>query len=154
MQPCGWILNEDLWVGGVSDTEYNKHAGYLQKQKEFQEKDGLYDEGEEGGKLLTWLLIYDRGYRAKMAAWLEGKQRVLQPPASKSDERFKGRTTIYGATIAHDRSGNERAVNVCKQSGVMKQGLIPHMNTVRFNYVWSTGVGISSQFYVSICSMS
>ena len=103
LQPCGWILNEDLWVGGVSDTEYNKHAGYLQKKKEFQEKNGLYDKGEEGGKLLTWLLIYDRGYRAKMAAWLEGKQRVLQPPASKSDERFKGRTTIYGATIAHDR---------------------------------------------------
>ena len=48
LQPCRWILNEDLWVGGVSDTEYNKHAGYLQKQKEFQEKDGLYDEGEEG----------------------------------------------------------------------------------------------------------
>ena len=136
MQPCGWILNEDLWVGGVSDTEYNKHAGYLQKQKEFQEKDLLYDEGETVGKLLTWLIIYDRGYRAKMAAWLEGKQRVLQPPASKSDERFKGRTTVYAATITHDRSGNERAVNVCKRSGVMKRGFKPHMNKVRFNYVW------------------
>ena len=105
MQPCGWILSEDLWVDGVSDTEYNKRAGYLEKQKEIQEKDRLYDEGEEGGRLLTWLIIYDRGYRAKMAAWLEGKQKVLQPPASKSDERFKGQTTSYGATIAHDRSG-------------------------------------------------
>ena len=28
MQLCGWIVNEDLWVGGVSDTEYNKHAGF------------------------------------------------------------------------------------------------------------------------------
>ena len=88
------------------------------------------------GKLLTWLIIYDRGYRAKMAAWLEGKQRVLQPPASKSDERFKGRTTVYAATIAHDRSGNERAVNVCKRSGAMSRGFKPLMNPVRFNYVW------------------
>ena len=136
MQPCGWILNEDLWVGGVSDTEYNKHAGYLQKQKEFQEKDRLYDEGEERGMLLTWLIIYDRGYRAKMTAWLEGKQGVLQPPDSKSNERFEGRTTVYAATIAHDWSGNERAVNVCKRSGVMKRGFKPHMDKVRFNYVW------------------
>ena len=96
----------------------------------------MHDDGEDGGKLLTWLIIYDRGYRAKMASWLEGKQRVLEPPASKSDERFKGRTTIYGATIAHDRSGNERAVNVYKRSGVMKQGFKPDMNKVRFNYVW------------------
>ena len=68
LQPCGWILNEYLWVSGVSDTEYNKHASYLQKQKEFQEKDLLYDKGETVGKLLTWLIIYDRGYMAKMAA--------------------------------------------------------------------------------------
>ena len=100
---------------GNIDTEYNKKSGYLQKQREFQEKDLVF--GEEGsiGKLVMWLIIYNRGYRVKMAAWLEGKQLVLQPPASESDERFRGRTTIYAATIAHDRSGNERAVNVCKR---------------------------------------
>ena len=136
MQLCGWIVNEDLWVGGVSDTEYNKHAGYLQKQKEFQEKDLVYGEGDSVGKVLAWLIIYDRGYRAKMAAWLEGKQKVLQPPASKSDERFKERTTVYAATVAHDRSGNERAVNVCKRSGMIKRGFKPNMNPIRFNYVW------------------
>ena len=94
--------------------------------------------GEEGsiGKLVKWLILYDRGYRAKMAAWLEGKQLDLQPPASKSYERFRGRTTIYAATIAHDRSGNDRAVNVCKRSGVMKRGFKQGMNTVRFNYLW------------------
>ena len=73
----GRIVNEDLWVGGVSDTEYNKHAGYLQKQKEFWEKDLVYGEGDLVGKVLAWLRIYNRGYRAKMAAWLEGKQKVL-----------------------------------------------------------------------------
>ena len=121
---------------GNIDTEYNKKSGYLQKQREFQEKDLVF--GEEGsiGKLVMWLIICDRDYRAKMAAWLEGKQLVLQPPASESDERFRGRTTIYAATIAHDRSGNERAVNVCKRSGVMKRGFKQGMNTVRFNYLW------------------
>ena len=136
LQPCGLIVNEDLWVGGVSDTEYNKRSGYLQKQKDFQERDLYYEEGDLEGKLITWLIIYDRGYRAKMAAWLEGKQRVLQPPASKSDERFKERMTVYAATIAHDRSGNERAVNVCKRSGVMKRAFKPNMNPIRFNYAW------------------
>ena len=87
---------------GNSDTEYNKKSGYLQKQREFQEKDLVF--GEEGsiGKLVMWLILYDRGYRAKMAAWLEGKQLVLQPPASKSEARFRDRTTIYATSIAHD----------------------------------------------------
>ena len=94
--------------------------------------------GEEGSirKLVMWLIIYNRDYRAKMAAWLEGKQKVFQPRASKSDERFKERTTVYATTVAHDRSGNERAVNVCKRSGMIKQRFKPNMNPIRFNYVW------------------
>ena len=44
-----------------------------------------------------------------MAAWLEGKQKVLQLPASKSDERFSNRTIVYAATVAHDWLGNKRA---------------------------------------------
>ena len=56
--------------------------------------------------------------------------------SSKSGERFKERMTVYAATIAHDRSGNERAVNVCKRSGVMKRGFKPNMNPIRFNYAW------------------
>ena len=96
------LPDKDLWVRGVSATEYNKKSGYLQKQREFQEKDLVF--GEEGsiGKLVMWLIIYDRDYRAKMAAWLEGKQLVLQPPASESDKRFRDRTMIYAATITHD----------------------------------------------------
>ena len=73
---------------------------------------------------------------AKMAAHLEGKQEVVQPPASKSDERFRGRMTVYAATVAHDRSGNERSVNVCKRSAMMKRGFKPGMNPIRFNAVW------------------
>ena len=85
-----------------SDTEYNKKSGYFQKQREFQEKDLVF--GEEGSirKLVMWLIICDRDYRAKMAAWLEGKQLVLQPPASESDKRFRDRTMIYAVIITHD----------------------------------------------------
>ena len=60
----------------------------------------------------------------------------MQPPASRSDERFRGRTTVYAATVAHDRLGNERRVNVCKQSAMMKRGFKAGMNPIRFNAVW------------------
>ena len=83
-----------------------------------------------------WLILYDRGYRAKIAAWLEGKQKSLQPPASESDEMFSNRTTVYAATVAHDWSGNERPVNVGKRSAIMKRGFKPNMNPIRFNRVW------------------
>ena len=66
--------------------------------------------------------------------WLEGNQQTLQPPSAKSDEIFRDRTTVYAATVAHDRSGNERAVNVCKRSRMMKRGFYPGMNPIRFNY--------------------
>ena len=89
-------------------------------------------------KVIEFLNILDQGYRAKLAAWSQGKQLALQPPSSKSDQRFKGRKTVYAAAIAHDRSGNERAVNVCKRSGLMKRGFQEGMNPIRFNYAWRT----------------
>jgi hypothetical protein len=36
---CGWLGNEDLWGGGVTDTDYNEQSGYLQEQDEFQKAD-------------------------------------------------------------------------------------------------------------------
>ena len=42
-------------------------------QGEFQENDRLFEEADDGGKVVMWLILYDRGYRAKMAAWLEGE---------------------------------------------------------------------------------
>ena len=43
-----------------------------------------------------------------MAGWLEGQQKVLQPPASKSDERFRDRTTVYAATVYIDSVGERK----------------------------------------------
>ena len=39
MQLCGWHGIEDLWLGAVSDLDYNRRAGYLDKQPEFQSID-------------------------------------------------------------------------------------------------------------------
>ena len=41
--------------------------------------------------MVEFLNILDRGYHAKLAALSQGKQLALQPPPSKSDQRFKGR---------------------------------------------------------------
>ena len=131
-QSCGWLGGWTLWGGGVSNTDYNKRAGYLEEQEKFQLSDIVW------GAVVAFLNILDRGYRAKFAAFNSGKQLSIQPPSSKSDRRFKGRTTVYAATIAHDRSGNERAVNVCKRSGLMKRGYHQAMDPVRFGYAWLT----------------
>ena len=100
----------NLWGGGVRYSYYNKNAGYLKGQEEFQQND-LVVNGNNESNMVEFLNILDRGYRAKLAAWSQGKQLALQPPSSKSDQRFKCRKTVYAATIAHDRSGNEQAVN-------------------------------------------
>ena len=35
IQLCGWLGTANLWTGAVSDTDYNKRAGYLQEQEQF-----------------------------------------------------------------------------------------------------------------------
>ena len=63
-QTSGWQGTYDLWMGAVSDSDYNRRAGYLQEQEAFQNNDVV------GGKVLPFLNIYDKGYRAK---WLRGR---------------------------------------------------------------------------------
>ena len=136
MQLCGFLIAEDLWGGGASDSLYHAVAGYLEEQQKFQEMDRVFDAVKNMYKVVAFLNLLDRGFRAKMAAWKRGKQQTIQPPSCKSDERFKGRTTVYAAGIAHDRSGNERGVNVCKRSALLKRGFHHNMNPIRFNCVW------------------
>ena len=81
-QICGWIGTYDLWSGAVSDTDYNKRAGYLKIQKQYTEID-LVD-----SKLVPFTNIYDKGYPARCIAWKEGQQLVLQPEWAESDKRF------------------------------------------------------------------
>ena len=132
IQLCGWLLVWDLWGGGITDDQYNNKSGYLQEQETFAKTD-LVD-----GKVMPFTNVKDRGYRTSFAAWKHGEQKVLQPPFAKSDKRFNGRQTIYAGSIARDRSGNERGVNVSKRSGMFQRGFQKTMSQKRFNYAWLT----------------
>ena len=134
VQLNGWIRAGSLWPGRVSDSDYNRREGYLQRQQEFQDADLV----EVDGKLVVipFLNIYDKGYRARMAAWKSGKQGVLQPTFAPSDRRFSGKETKISASIASDRGGNERAVNVSKRSAYICRGFRPNMNPERFDMAW------------------
>ena len=122
----------------------------MEEQKLFQEMDHVFSEGDDVGMIVTCFNIFDIRYRAKMVAWLEGRQHTLQPQSAKSDERFRYCTTVYAATVAHDRSDNERAVNVCNRSGMMKRGFHPGMNPIRFDYVWGVWAFWASFMYKSV----
>ena len=66
---------------------------------------------------------------------LEGKYRILHPPLAKIDERFRDEATVYAAAVAHNLSGNERAVNICKRSRMMKHEFYLGINPIRLYYV-------------------
>ena len=123
-QPCGWMSTINLWTGGVSDSDYNHRAGYLKKQQKFQENDLVEIDGEQ--QVTRFLNIYDKGYRAKMAVWENGRQLV----------RFNRDQTISSASVAIDHGGNERIVNVSKRAGLRSKGFLPHSDPIQFNKVW------------------
>ena len=77
IQLCGWMGTAHLWVGAVSDTDYNKRAGYMEEQEQFAEEDLVLINGVL--MLLAFMNIYGKGYRAKAVAHRAGKQLVLQP---------------------------------------------------------------------------
>ena len=82
VQLCGWMGTAPLWTGAVSDTDYNKRAGYLQEQKQFANDDLIEVRGRMGHRV--FLNICDKGYRAKLVAHREGGQLVLQPDFAES----------------------------------------------------------------------
>ena len=131
-QLCGWGGVHDLWGGNVSDSNYNEKAGYLDEQWEFQKTD-LVD-----GEVVPFTNIYDKGYRARAVCWRKGRQLTAQPIYAKSDQRFKGSDTLISASIASDRGGNERGVNISKRSGVIKRGFKTNMDTQMFQNIWIT----------------
>jgi len=75
------------------------------------------------GCLIPFTNVTDKGYRCVAAAWRHGRQFLLQPQFAKSDKQFTTTHIISSAAIASDRGGNEHAVRVCKEAGVLKQGL-------------------------------
>ena len=111
----------------VSDTAYNKKAGYLEEQNSFAQNDLVMNE------IVPFTNIYDKGYRAKMVAWRVGKQMVMQPDWAESDRRF-GRNQSY----APHRGGNERAVNVCKRAWFISRGFQQNQSAKQLNDAWLT----------------
>lgn len=122
----------------MSDTEYNKSAGYLKEQETFQQYDMV------DGEVVPFLNIYDKGYRAREVCRRHG-QLTAQPAFCKSDKRFTGTNTLYSASIASDRGGNERAVLVSKRCGVIKRGFKVGTDPKQFQYTWITW-GFQSNF--------
>ena len=134
VQLCGWMGTADLWPGRVTDSDYNRREGYLDRQHEFQNNDIVKRNEEE--VVVPFMNIYDKGYHAHMAAWTHGRQKVLQPVWAKNGERFTREETIKSASVASDRGGNERAVNVSKRAGYISRGFQPNMCPERFNRAW------------------
>ena len=130
VQFCGWLGVDHLWAGGTSDSHYQEMTGIFGKQDKFSLTD-LVNE-----KYIPFTNILDKGYRVNLAAWRAGKQQVLQPTFARSDRKFTGRETIISADIAADRSGNERAVNRCKESGFIKRGLHQSSDPITMDNVW------------------
>ena len=131
-QLCGWVGTYDLWTGAVSDTDYNKRAGYLKIQKQYAENDMV------DSKLVPFTNIYDKGYRARCIAWKERQQLVLQPEWADSDKRFNRQQTLLTASVATNRGGNERAVNVCKRAGFVRAGFQPNSSPKILDDAWIT----------------
>lgn len=121
-----------LWPGAVSDSDYNRQAGCMDKQEEFQNKDTVE------GRVMPFLNTYDKGYCAKMTVWKSGKQHVLQPDWADSDQCFNCNETLGSASVASDRGGNERSVNVSKRVGYISTGFKPNMSPVCMNKAWRT----------------
>ena len=76
---------------------------------------------------------YDKGYRAKAVAHRAGKQLVLQHDFAESDKHFNRNKTLRSASMATNRGGNERAVNVSKQSWYVKRGFQPCSDAKQIN---------------------
>ena len=130
IQLCGWMGTYELWMGGVSDSEYMIRSGILKQQQLFV-KD--YD---PDNKDIPFLNILDRGYRIISAAWRTGGQFVLQPAFAKSDKKFNTLEVIRSASVASDRGGNERAVRIAKMCGSLKNGLQGNGSPERLCDLW------------------
>lgn len=134
LQLCGWLGVYGLYVGAISDTHYMEKSTILKNQQQFQEKEDLVI--DEKGEAIPFTNILDKGYRIVRLCYRHGKQLCMQPVFAKSDEKFRSDDMLASASVAADRSGNERGVNRCKYSGWIKRGLRPNSCPKRLDNVW------------------
>ena len=99
---------------------------HLEAQEEFQNSDLVL------GELVKFMNMLDKGYRAR-AVNEAHNQLTARPVFVKSDQRFRGRDTLYSASVASDRGGKERMVNVSKRCGIIARGFQPRTDPTMFN---------------------
>jgi hypothetical protein len=127
LQFCGWLVVHSLWVGAVSDTKYLSEGVILELQQKFVENNDNSD--------LTFTNIVDKGYHCLIAGLRKG-QYLLQPMFARSDHHLTTEDILTSTDIAKDRVGNECAMNICKQSGVIKHGLLCHGSPAALDDTW------------------
>ena len=134
LQFCGWMGTEELWTGNVCDSEYQTGGNIIKDQKAFAQWDR-----DKSGNTNPFMMILDKGYRIVEVAFQEGDgQTTTQPDFAKADEKFKRKEALTSAAVAKDRSGNERAVRLSKQCGLINRGMQPRSSFVRIDNVWLT----------------
>lgn len=116
IQSSSWISNLHLVTGGVDDTRYIDETKILKQQRIFQEGDEVDEE------VVPFVNIFDKGYRVGLEANKE-KQSCLQPIFAKCDQQFNRDELLHSASVAVLRSGNERGVNLAKNSKILGHGI-------------------------------
>ena len=134
LQFCGWMGTASLWTGGVGDSEYQTDGTIISDQKDFAQKDC-----RANGEFNPFIMLLDKGYCIMEIAYREGDGQItLQPDFAKSDQRFKRHEALSSAAVGTDRSGNERAVHLSKQCGLIKNGIKSRTCYKRIDDVWLT----------------
>ena len=128
VQQCGWFRSLPLLIGALGDSEYIIQTQILEQQKWFTEWDTSSPN--------TAINVMDKGYRTTLVAQEQGQQ-MLQPAFSEGDKKFNREATLYSASIAAVRSGNERAVRHLKSSWYVTKRAHRQGRTLEFlSNVW------------------
>ena len=106
---CGWIGVMNLWSKATSDSHYQRETQIFERQERFSKYDLV------NNLIVAFTTILDKGYRVTLAAWQAGKQMVMQPDFAKSDKKLSGNQILTSVSVATDRSGNKRKVNIKKK---------------------------------------
>lgn len=130
-QLCGWIGSCHLWVGAISDTEYMNRTQVMKCQELFVKL-----QSQHTG--IPFFNVLDRGYRISSLAWTHGKQVTMQPSFTSASQKFSSNQVLYSASVASDRSGNERAVNRLKMSHRLSRGIGKTERTDCIASLWLT----------------
>ena len=130
VQTCGRMGVHSLWSGSISDSEYMTKSFILKEQMEFALNDMV------NGIMIAFTNVMDKGYRITMDCQEAGNQKTLQPDFMRSDKQFRAVESLSSATVASDRSGNERCVRLSKQSGFVRRGKSGNGSLTRLDNAW------------------